>query len=211
MPMDDELAQSTGAESPGSETPGDSGTPSPTHNCECSRAQRIHTCPEMPGQVRKIGNKAKCVISLLRAAAQLSELSCDLASRTSCARQLKPLGKRVDRERRPHLPTATALKNLKEPGSPSVAPTVRNLKIIRAADSAITPRQTSTIHCQRRTAPPDHVRHRTCESPRPRRGRAPTDPLPQGIKDGVRGCQAPDPFSTTIISSNLVSPILKLL
>ena len=67
---------------------------------------------------------------------QLSELSCDLASLapdTQSTQEFhrllpKPLGKRVDPERRPHLPTATALSNLKKPGSPNVAPTVRNLK-----------------------------------------------------------------------------------
>ena len=64
-----------------------------------------------------IGNNAKCVISQLRAMAQLSELSCDLASRTRLAQDTqstqefqrllpKPLGKSVDHERRLHLPNS---------------------------------------------------------------------------------------------------------
>ena len=82
----------------------------------------------------------------------------------------KPQGKRVDRERRPHMPNSHCSQQPEE--------------------------ARFTLHCQRRTAPPDpRQTSQLCETPRSRRGRAPTDPPPQSIQDEVRGCQAPDRFN----------------
>ena len=146
--MDDELAQSPGAESPGSKTP--SGTSSPRQLAAVSHRglQKI--------EKKKNETTKNAPFSQLRAVAQ-----------RTCR-------------------TATALC---KPGSHNVAPTV-TLNNPRCRQC-----HNPTVHCQRRTAPPDpRQTSYLCVSPRPRRGRAPTDPLPEGIQHVVRGCQALDPF-----------------
>ena len=126
MPMADGLAQSPSVESLGSKNSRRLRhlRPSITHNCECSRAPK-NSHRRRRDKLEKIANNAKCVNSRLRAMAQLSELSCDLASRTSSTRHpVRGWTMKEDRTCR----TATALSNLKKPGSPTVAPTVRYLK-----------------------------------------------------------------------------------
>ena len=127
-------------------------------------------------------------------------------SRTSCAehpdhtqRFPASAAPRVDQKEDRTCQTATALSNLKRPGLPHVAPTVRHLRVIRAAFSAVTPRNTSTIHCQRQTAPPDpRQRSNMCEFCLDHVGNmAPPDQLRSTRRASKTGAKPLTPSKTT--------------
>ena len=124
-----------------------------THNCECSRAPKKPHLPGDAGTSEKNRKQRKnalfpkpssCLVTLPPA-----RLAQDTQSTQEFQRLLpKPLGKRVDHERRPHLPKSHCSQQPEEARFTQCPSHSALPSIIRAAVSAITPRQTSTIHCQ---------------------------------------------------------------
>ena len=133
----------------------------------------------------------------LRVVAQLRELSCKpcfahVLRKTPTSRKNSASAALTTfwegGPKRPHLPNSHSSQQPEEARFAPCRSPVRHLKIIRAADNP-TPdfhNAMSTSNCATRPTP--DVKHfgKGCHQT--------SAPPPQGIQDGSRGCQAPDPF-----------------